>query len=377
MIYLDYAANTPVDDRVLDSYISVTREYFANANSKHKLGSYLKKMIDDTSNNIAKYFSCLGESIIYTSGSSEANNLVIKGICNYYKNRGRHIIISSLEHSSIVACCNYLMDYGYDVTVLPITKDGIVDLEVLKSSLREDTILVSIASVDSELGTIQPIDDIANIVKKNSNAIFHTDATQAIGKVNINYDMVDFITFAPHKFNGLNGMGVLVNRSNLKLTPLIHGGLSTTSYRSGTPVPANIVSTYTALSIAMDNLNDRIEYISGLKKYLIDELKKYDFVHINSPRYSVSNILNFSLVGLSAREIVECLSREGVYVSTTSACSMKNAPSRSVYALTSDMMLASNSIRISLSNLTTTKELEEFMMIFDRVCREVCNDKNS
>ncbi|MGN1311546.1 MAG: cysteine desulfurase family protein [Bacilli bacterium] len=377
MIYLDYAANTPVDDKVLKTYVDITKRYSANPNSSHTMGLNAKKKIDSASEIITRYFNCDKSSVIYTSGSSESNNLVIKGICEYNGDKGKHIIISSVEHSSIVAPCNYLVSKGYEVTVIPITKDGTIDLDVLKNSIRNDTILVSIASVDSELGVVQPIKEISDIVKTYPNIVFHTDATQAIGKIDMDYSCADFITFAPHKFYGLNGMGVLINRNNKKLVPLIHGGKSTSIYRSGTPVVANAVTTSTALELAIDNLNDRYRYISGLKGYLLEELSKYNFVHINSPENSIPNTLNFSLIKMKASNFIDKLEKKNIYLSTVSACSMKNSASKSVYAITNDYEMASNSIRISLSHLTKLEELKTFISEFDKIYREEVNDEDN
>ena len=166
MIYLDYAANTPVEEEVLNTYIEATRKYIANPNSSHHLGKLAKEKIDKSSTFISNYFNTTKENVIYTSGSSESNNLVIKGIAEIKKNIGNKIIISAVEHSSIVAPCNYLASYGYDVSVIPLTKEGIIDLDILKEEIDDNTILVSICSVDSELGTIQPIKEISKIVKK-------------------------------------------------------------------------------------------------------------------------------------------------------------------------------------------------------------------
>ena len=264
MIYLDYAANTPVEKDVLKDFVSTTTKYIANPNSTHPLGLETKKIIDDSSKEIAKYFDIEPANIIYTSGSSESNNMVIKGIAEINKNKGKHIIISAIEHSSIIAPCNYLANKGYEISVIPILKNGQVNLNELKNTIREDTILVSICYVDSELGTIQPIKEIANIIKEYPNCVFHTDATQAVGKINVDFKNIDFVTFAPHKFYGLNGFGVLLNMNNNKLVPLIHGGKSTTIYRSGTPVTANVVALKTSIKLALDNLNERYDYISGL-----------------------------------------------------------------------------------------------------------------
>ena len=197
MIYLDYAANTPVDDDVLKVFDEATKKYIANPNSSHPLGKEAKKLIDECSKNISKYFNMDPNGVIYTSGSSESNNLVIKGIADVNKKVGNKIIISVVEHSSIVAPCNYLANNGFDVSVIPLTSDGTIDLDILKKEIDDNTILVSICSVDSELGTIQPIKEISKIVKKYPNCVFHTDATQAIGKIDIDYNNVDFITLAP------------------------------------------------------------------------------------------------------------------------------------------------------------------------------------
>ena len=374
MIYFDYAANTPVDKRVLEKYNEITLKYFGNPNSLHKLGVEAKKEIDNSSEIIANYFNTKKENIIYTSGSSESNNLVIKGIADRYQNKGKHIIISEIEHSSVIAPCNYNdrtdID-GKDVPLTTLDKNGNIDLEQLKKSLREDTILVSIAVVDSELGTIQPISEIAKIVKENSKAYFHTDATQAIGKVNIDYKYVDFLTFAPHKFFGINGSGVLINFNDIKITPLIHGGKSTTIYRSGTPVSANAVCIAMALQLATKDLEKKINYVKELNSYLIKKLKMINGISINSPKYAIPNTINFSIK--NAKIIVNKLYEKGVYVSMQSACSLGTSPSKSVYAFTKSKERASNSIRVSITHITTKKQINEFI----RILKEIINEDNN
>ena len=365
MIYLDYAANTPVDDEVLEVFNEATKKYIANPNSSHPLGRMAKEEIDRCSSSIAKYFDMKRESVIYTSGSSESNNLVIKGIAESRKKYGNKIIISAVEHSSIVAPSNYLINYGYDVSIIPLTKEGIIDLEELKKEIDDNTILVSICTVDSELGTIQPIQDIVNIVKKYPNCIFHTDATQAIGKVNIDYSNVDFITFAPHKFFGLNGFGVLLNRNNIKISPLIHGGKSTTIYRSGTPVTANVISLEKALSKSLNNLDERYNYVMELNKILRNELSRLECVHVNSPKNSIPNTLNISLINKDTKSIIKKLEENGICISTGSACSMEGSPSKSVLAITGDKNLSLNTIRIIISHLTANEEIKMFLRIFE------------
>lgn len=367
MIYLDYAANTPVDEEVLDTFVDATRKYTANPNSNHYLGKLAKDEIDKASSKVSKYFNCSKESVIYTSGSSESNNLVIKGIAEIRKNLGNKIIISAIEHSSIVAPCNYLATLGYDVSVIPLKEDGLVDLDILKQEINDETILVSICSVDSELGTIQPIKEIADIVSKYPNCVFHTDTTQAIGKVNISYDGVDFITFAPHKFFGLNGFGALINVNNIKLTPLIHGGKSTTIFRSGTPVTANVIALSKAFDIATSKLDDRYNYIKKLNDLLRTEFSKISCIHINSPKNTIPNTLNISLISKNTKKILEELEQNEIYLSTTTACALGNSPSKSVLAITKDENLASNTIRISLSHLTKEEDIKKFITIFKQI----------
>src|SRR5574344_1541274 len=364
MIYLDYAANTPADKRVLKAYVSSTQKYWANPNSSHQLGVLAKKKIAACSLKIASYFNTNKESIIYTSGSSEANNLVIKGYCEQNKKYGNKIIISEIEHSSIIAPCNYLSQNGYNVVMIPLNKDRQVDLKSLAKEMDQQTILVSICTVDSELGTIQPIKEIAKIVHKYPHSSFHTDATQAIGKVAIDYSDVDFLTFAPHKFYGLNGSGVLVNFQNKALMSIIQGGKSTTKYRSGTPVIGNVVATTVALNIATKNLVKNYQYVLNLNQQLRKAFYNNNHIHINSPSDSIPNTLNISLIDLDAKKIVNKLAHKGIYLSTTSACSLNNMPSKAVFALTKNANLAANSIRISLSYLTTKKELNTFIKIF-------------
>ncbi len=370
MIYLDYAANTPVEEEVLDTFVNATRKYTANPNSSHYLGKLAKEQIDGSSTHIASYFNCQKESIIYTSDSSESNNLVIKGIAERNKNKGKHIIISAVEHSSIVAPCNYLSSLGYEISIIPLTKKGTVDLDNLKNTINDETILVSTCSVDSELGTVQPIQEIAKIVKNYPNCVFHTDATQAVGKVKIDYTGVDFITFAPHKFFGLNGFGALINTNNIKLVPLIHGGKSTTIFRSGTPVTANVLALDKALTLAIESLEERNTYLKVLNTTLREHFKQNNNVHINSPDDSIPNTLNISLIGYNTKKVITKLEEKGIYLSTTTACALGDMPSKSVLAITGSESLASNTIRISISHLTTKEDIETFLKEFDIVLKE-------
>lgn len=370
MIYLDYAASTPVDDQVLDTFYNVSKKYYANPNSIHKFGVETKNLIDNSTIDIANKLGVLKEEIIYTSGASESNNLVIKGICERYKNRGKHILISSLEHNSIVASATAMQELGFEVEIIPVKKDGFIDIDALKKMMRQDTILVSICSVDSELGLKQPIEEIGEFLKEYPNCYFHTDASQAIGKVNINFENVDLVTITPHKFYGLNGFGILIKKKNVSLKPQINGGKSTTVYRSGTPEVANIVACDKALTIALDNLNERYSYIENLSNIIKNTLSKYKNIHINNTVNSIPHTINFSINGIKSIDVLKELEKYDIYVSTKTSCCPIETPSKLVYALTRDKNLSSSSIRLSLSHLTTVDEVNEFLSIFDIIYKE-------
>lgn len=371
MIYLDYAASTPVDKEVIDLYYDVTSKYFANPNSNHKLGRRALKVIDDSTCEIASLLGVLEDEIIYTSGATEANNLAIKGICNRYRNYGKHIIISTLEHNSITSSVTSMQEAGFDIDLVSITKDGLVDIEALRRLIRDDTILVSICSVDSEIGLVQPIEEIARLLKKYPHTYFHTDASQAIGKVQIDYSDVDLITIAPHKFYGLPGTGVLVKKKNVSLKPLIEGGKSTTLFRSGTPVVGEIAAVSKSLSLAISMQSERYDYVKRLNDIIREHLSGYENIYINSTKNSLPFTLNFSIKNVKALKFAKMLEDRDVYISTKTSCCPLYTPSKLVYALTRDKSLASTSLRLSLSHLTSFKEIEEFLQIFDECMKEL------
>lgn len=369
MIYLDYAANAPVDKEVLDVFNEATTKYFANPNSTHRLGVEAKEAIDKATKNIAKNLGVSEDEVIYTSGASESNNLVIQGLPERYKSRGKHIIISKLEHSSIVAPAQHMQELGFEVDMVGVTKDGLIDIEELKSLIREDTILVSITSVDSELGIRQPIEEIGRLLKEYPNLYFHTDASQIIGKERIDFTDVDLVTIAPHKFYGINGFGLLVKKKEVGLKPIIYGGKSTTIYRSGTPVTGSVLALDKALELALFKLDERKKYIIELHDLVIDRLKERDFI-INSTPNSIPNTINFSVKGVISNVFVQLLGQKEVYISSKTSCCPENAPSKSIYALTNDKSLANSSMRISLSHLTTKEEIDKFFKIFDETLEE-------
>ena len=374
-IYLDYAANTPVDKEVLNTFNEATLKYFANPNSTHSLGIETNKKIEEATSRIMQMLKTEANlnndmEIIYTSGSSESNNLAIKGVAQTYEENGKHIISTFLEHSSVSSPLTYLKEQGYEIDIVNITSDDKIDIEHLKSLLRNDTILVSTCYVDSEVGTVQPIHEIAEILKQYPNCFLHVDCTQAVGKVQMNLEDVDLISFAPHKFNGLNGFGALLKRKDIVLEPLINGGASTTIYRSGTPVIGQICALDKALQITFDNFEQRYKYVKSLNEKLRQAFAKYKNVKINTISDENPFILNLSVLGTKATEFKNKLEEYGICVSIKSACTVTITPSRIVLSMTHDRKRALASWRISLSHLVTEEEINEFLEIFDKLVRE-------
>ncbi|MFU0828262.1 MAG: cysteine desulfurase [Lachnoclostridium sp.] len=367
MIYFDYAANTPVDKEVLDTFYKVSLEYIGNPNSPHGLGEIARRKMEESTKRIGDIMGAAPSEVIYTSGASESNNLAIKGIVNRYKKYGKHIITSYLEHASVTGPITALQNEGCDVDYVNVKEDGQIDINHLKELIREDTILVSIGLVDSEVGVIQNIDEIAKIVKEKPHCFFHVDATQAVGKIPVKFGQVDLMTFSAHKFYGINGCGVLLKKDPIMLEPLIHGGLSTTSFRSGTPALGLAVATEKALTLAVNSLMERYEYVKALNEILRNKLKEYGNVKINTPESGSPYILNISIKGVNTNQLQGKLNDLGICVATKSACCAPNTVSRPVYAMTKDRKLALSTLRISLSHLTTADEIEAFLEGFHKV----------
>lgn len=366
MIYLDNSATTMVDDRVLDTFNKVCKNYPGNSNSLHSLGIKSKELEDYATERISNLLKVKRGEIIYTSGASESNNTVLKGVASKYKNRGNHIITTPLEHSSILETCKYLESKGFIIDYVKIKDNGLIDIEDLERLLTDNTILVSVAYVDSELGIRQDIDTISKIVKKYPKCYFHVDATQAIGKIKVDPTNIDFISMSAHKIFGLKGIGLLIKKDNIVIDNLIHGGKSTTIYRSGTPALPLICSLMKALELIIPNIDKNYEYVSSLSNKIKDNLKKYDNIHINSTENSIPYIINFSVIGVKPETFIHTMEEEDIYLSTKSACSTSDV-SLSVDSIYHNREISMSSIRISLSYKNTEEEIDKFIEVFDKI----------
>jgi len=365
MTYLDYSATTPTNNEVLNTFVEVSNKYIGNPNSLHKLGSEASSIINAATNQIANLLNVKESEIIYTSGASESNNMVLKGICEKYQNRGKKIITTEFEHSSIYGPLTYLQKKGFEVSFVKTNEFGVVDINSLKELLTDDTILVSICAVNSEIGIVQPIDEIGKILKEYPKCYFHVDMTQCLGKIKFNLENIDLASFSAHKIYGIKGIGLLYKKESISLEPLIHGGKSTTVFRSGTPATALIVSMAKAMRLALENLDEKYNYILSLNNKLKQELLSLDGIFINSNDYCIPNILNISVIGIKPETMLHALEEYDIYISTQTACST-GTTSKSVYALTKDEERAKSSLRISISYLTTEEEINYFHDCFKK-----------
>ena len=398
MIYLDYTAHTPADERVLSVYTDTVRACVGNANASHGAGRSAKAVMDRSLASMARMLGVAPEELILTSGASEANNLAVKGTARASRHYGKHIISTALEHSSVSGALTALMEQGWEVDLARIREDGTVDPDDVRGLIRDDTVLISVCAVDSELGTVQPVRELAAIASDHPRCRLHIDATQAVGKVPLGNVMgaentpelpdrkesereaagvsallpgVDLVTIAPHKFYGLLGSGLLIRRKDVILDPLISGGVSTSLYRSGTPDPAAAAAAEASLRLTLSEYRARSAHVAALNRKLRAFLSSHSGVRINSPDSAVPEILNLSVRGIRGDRFQEALDRHGVCVSVKSACSVRGTPSRAVMAVSHDRKNALSSWRISLSHLTTEAELDAFFKIFDECLSEL------
>lgn len=354
MIYLDYSATTKADKKVIDKFVETEEKYFANPNSNHYIGLECKKEIENAINTICNCLGIKEDEIIFTSGASESNNTVLKGL------NVEHIITTKLEHSSITTPVGYLQTKGIKIDFVSLDENGLVDINNLKELIDDKKTLVSIGAVNSETGIRQDVEKIGSILKEYPNVYFHSDITQALGKIKVDLKDIDLASFSMHKIFGFRGIGGLIKKENIKIVPLIHGGKSTTIYRSGTPQTGLITSSAVAIKEATENVDSHYEKVLELNNYLKDNIK--DLVTLNSNEYSIPHILNFSIKGKNSEDTLKYFSDNKVLISSKTACS-SGSYSFVVNELYHDMDRAETSNRVSISYKTTKEELDEFIRL--------------
>lgn len=363
MIYLDYSATTPVDIDVFDTLSKVTKNYIGNPNSMHSLGQKSMELLESATKQIADIFGVNSNEIIYTGGSTESNNMAIIGAALANHKKGKHIIVSKLEHPSIYVICDYLKSIGFEISYVKNDSDGLIDFDDLKNLVREDTILVSISAVNSEVGIRQPLKMIRQIIKKeNMGTVFHSDMTQAIGKVSVNMHDVDLASVSGQKIFGPKGIGFLYKSSMVKVTPLLYGSTKE-NINPGTPPLPLIAALSKAVRLANENIEKKERFVTLLNEKIVNTLSKYPNILFNKTKYSIPHILNISVMDVMPEVMVHALASHEIYVSSNTACSSGEV-SNAVLAVYNDLNRAKHTIRISLSHVTTTEEINRFLEVF-------------
>lgn len=363
-LYLDNVSSTKTNTEVLDTYKKLVDKYYANSSAIHSLGVKVKNLEEKSKQQILDLLNINNYRLIFTSGATEANNIAIKSVALKYAYRGKHLITSEIEHPSVYNSFKFLEDYlGFEVTYLKVDKSGMIDLNELKSSLRSDTILVSIMLVNNEIGNIIDPQIWTKIVKENSKALCHCDMVQGIGKIDLDFNNIDLASFSAHKIHGVNGSGFLIMRDHLEVLPLISGGPQQDGFRAGTlNSPANIVLSKT-VRLCLESQKENNHKLEILNKYLYSELSKINEVSLNSKQEnSVYNIINFSVLGIDSEVLMNALSSSNIFVSAGSTCqSDLDKQSRVLNAINKDSVIQKSRIRIGLDSSHSLDDMHYFI----------------
>src|SRR5690625_1102147 len=368
MIYLDNSATTEPNNEVLESFIKVSKAFFANPSSIHQLGGEVEQLQFKAREQAASLLGIDEKEVVFTSGGTEGNNLAIKGIALKHQGRGKHIITTAIEHSSVYKTCKNLESLGFQVTFLPVNRDGVIDIKQLEKAITDETILMSVMHVNNEIGSIQPIEKIGQIAKQFPKLFFHVDAVQSVGKIplHLKNSGIDLCTISGHKIEGLNGTGMLYVKKGTTLWPLFHGGGQEFNTRSGTENVAGNVSFVKALRIIKEKEKAYADHLKSVASELVARLKEIDGVVMNSPQNHAPHIINVSVPGLKPEVVIHALYEAGVVISTQSACSSKDSEkSRVLTACHFSEARALSGLRISMSYRTTKYDIKQFVSVFE------------
>lgn len=373
MIYLDNAASTVIHNEVFQEMIPFLKEQYGNPSSIHHSGRMASRAIQKARKQIANLISANPEEILFTSGGTESNNIALFGIT--HTNKGKHIITSSIEHDAVLEPCKKLEKEGFDVTYLPVTRDGLINPEDVKKSITKNTCLVSIMFANNEVGTVQPIGEIAKLCSEKR-IFFHTDAIQAIGKLEINVKelRLDMLSISSHKINGPKGVGALYIKSGTKIEPYIFGGGQENGLRSGTENVASVVGFGKACELAKENLGKNILHFKNLRDVLVSKvMKEIPYVSINGhPEKRIPNNAHFTFLGVNGEDLIIKLDEEGIAASTGSACSVRTQKESHVLRAMGFLHeQIAGSLRLTVGSMNTISEIENTITVLKRVVKEL------
>ena len=372
MIYFDNSATTLPYPEAIKTYEEVATKIFGNPSSLHQLGSQSSRILQASRQQIAELLGKRTDEVFFTSGGTEGDNWVIKGLAFEKQRYGKHIIVSDIEHPAVEESAKWLQTQGFEVDFAPVDKKGFVKVDVLAKLLRPDTILVSIMAVNNEIGSVQPIKAISKLLADKASISFHVDAVQAIGKIATDdylTDRVDFATFSGHKFHSVRGVGFIYKKAGKKISPLLNGGGQEAGFRSTTENVAGIAATAKALRIVLDKAKIGQKQLLAMKRILFDSLSHYDDVILFSEmEYFAPNILTFGIKGVRGEVLVHAFEEHDIYISTTSACSSKaGKPAGTLISMGISSKLAQTAVRLSLDEDNDMSQVEQFLTIFKQI----------
>lgn len=362
MIYLDNAATTKVNKKVLESMMPYFSEIYCNPSAAYSFATKGRIAIEEARNHAAKLIGASDMEIYFTSGGSESDNWAIKAVAESFSDKGKHIITTKIEHHAVLHTCEYLERHGFDITYLNVDSDGKVRLDELKKSIREDTILISVMTANNEIGTIQPVAEIGKIAHEKG-ILFHTDAVQAYGHIPINVDEmnIDLLSASGHKFNGPKGVGIMYIRKGVKIRSFIHGGSQERGRRAGTYNVPGIAGLGTAAKLVMENMAKRAEKEKELRDYFIDRISaEIPYTVLNGHREDrLPNNINFCFRFVEGESVLIMLDQVGICASSGSACTSGAIdPSHVLRAIGLSDEMAHESLRLTLSYENTKEEID-------------------
>lgn len=374
MIYFDNAATTQTHPEVIKTYTEVATKIWGNPSSLHNLGTQATRILEASRRQIAELLGKESKEIFFTSGGTEGDNWVIKGVAFEKAHLGKHIIVSAIEHPAVKESALWLKTQGFEVDLAPVNTQGFVDVSALETLIRPDTTLVSVMAVNNEIGAIQPIQEISQLLADKPTISFHVDAVQAIGKMPMEQyltDRVDFASFSGHKFHSVRGVGFVYIKAGKKIAPLLTGGGQESDKRSTTENVAGIAATAKALRLTLDKgkATDSQKQLAAMKQIMVDELSKYQDVTVFSGMENfVPSILTFGIKNIRGEVIVHAFEDHQIYISTTSACSSKaGKPAGTLIAMGVPQKLAQTAVRVSLDDDNDMGQIEQFLTIFKQI----------
>lgn len=375
-IYMDNSATTPVRKEVAEEMIPYLTENFGNPSSIYDPGKTSKNAVEDARKKVAHAIGAEENEIYFTSGGTESDNWAIKGIAFANKSKGKHIITSAIEHHAVLHTCEWLESQGFEVTYLPVDKYGMVVPEDLKNAIRNDTILISIMLANNEIGTIQPVEEIGKIARKNR-IYFHTDAVQAIGHVPIDVRKmnIDLLSLSGHKFRGPKGCGALFIKKGTKIETLLHGGAQERKRRAGTENVPAIVGLGKAIELATGEIEESNKTLLALREQLIKGLLKIPKTHLNGhPAERLANNVNVTFEYIEGESLLLLLNSKGIYASTGSACNSTSLePSHVLTACGVPHEIVHGSLRLSLGNMNTEKDVDRVLEALPEIVQKLRN----